>query len=550
MNARLKSLLQTAWNEPRLFFFWTGLLGASGCLVSGALSERWGRIMPLRLVALCSILGFVLGFPAFILAWVPPIRRLLARLLRRRVVVLACLAMVVALFYGVEDWRGWRAWQQFQRAGEAKGERFDLASFIPPPVPKNQNFFETPLWQDLRWAETNRPPSQSDGEREGHAVFAIYSPDGGSAPSSGNWARVQPVDLVAWQGFYRGNSNLVSASKTSAPQSAAEQAFRRRYGLVQPAGSLPTNYFPTAKEPQTPAADVLLALSKFQHNRDLLIVAAARPQSRFWLNYEAGTAMTLPHLERLKTTAQYLNLHASAALAAGQKDTAYQDIALIFRLLDSIRREPLLLCHSVRMSALQLALQPVWEGLAARQWTAADLVAIEAELGKLDFPADYRLAVRGELVCYWLWIVDYVQQRGMGDSDSPYGSGDISASEEVRQVVESAIFLLIPSGWFDQNRLALARVAEDYFLPVADLQRRVLSPAVAAQSEAALAPLGRGIYDALLKLLISDVARTGEKFAYAQTSADLARIACALERYRLAHGDFPETTGRTGSGVH
>ena len=34
--------------------------------------------------------------------------------------------------------------------------------------------------------------------------------------------------------------------------------------------------------------------------------------------------------------------------------------------------------------------------------------------------------------------------------------------------------------------------------------------------------------------------RTAERFAYAQASVDLARVACALERYRLAHGEFPE----------
>jgi hypothetical protein len=32
-----------------------------------------------------------------------------------------------------------------------------------------------------------------------------------------------------------------------------------------------------------------------------------------------------------------------------------------------------------------------------------------------------------------------------------------------------------------------------------------------------------------------------QKFAYAQEVTDLARIACALERYHLAHGNYPET---------
>src|ERR1035441_4673601 len=31
-----------------------------------------------------------------------------------------------------------------------------------------------------------------------------------------------------------------------------------------------------------------------------------------------------------------------------------------------------------------------------------------------------------------------------------------------------------------------------------------------------------------------------KKFAFAQASVDLARVACALERYRLANGKYPE----------
>ena len=32
-----------------------------------------------------------------------------------------------------------------------------------------------------------------------------------------------------------------------------------------------------------------------------------------------------------------------------------------------------------------------------------------------------------------------------------------------------------------------------------------------------------------------------KKFAAIQAQVDLARVACALERFRLAHGDYPET---------
>ena len=100
----------------------------------------------LAFVALGCILCFLVSIPAFILAWIPPVRRLFSWLLRRRFLVLGCLVTLVALFYAIEDWRGRQAWQSYKRAWEAKGERFDLASFVPPPVPDDQNFFETPLW--------------------------------------------------------------------------------------------------------------------------------------------------------------------------------------------------------------------------------------------------------------------------------------------------------------------------------------------------------------------------------------------------------------------
>ena len=60
---------------------------------------------------------------------------------------------------------------------------------------------------------------------------------------------------------------------------------------------------------------------------------------------------------------------------------------LLFRLLESIRNEPTLISQLVRIAMLQIGLQPVWEGLADRQWTEADLSMIESELGKLDFLA-------------------------------------------------------------------------------------------------------------------------------------------------------------------
>jgi hypothetical protein len=73
------------------------------------------------------------------------------------------------------------------------------------------------------------------------------------------------------------------------------------------------------------------------------------------------------------------------------------------------------------------------------------------------------------------------------------------------------------------------------------LQQRVVSPTLVQQSQAAIERLRPRPYDALSQLLLPGVAGCSEKFARAQTTVDLARVACALERYRLANGQFPET---------
>src|SRR5580693_8309340 len=57
------------------------------------------------------------------------------RNLKRSLFGLACFATLIALFYAEEDWRGRHDWEKFVREWEAKGERFDWQSIVPPPVP-------------------------------------------------------------------------------------------------------------------------------------------------------------------------------------------------------------------------------------------------------------------------------------------------------------------------------------------------------------------------------------------------------------------------------
>jgi hypothetical protein len=58
---------------------------------------------------------------------------------------------------------------------------------------------------------------------------------------------------------------------------------------------------------------------------------------------------------------------------------------------DSVRTEPFLISHLVRIAILQIALQPIWEGLADHKWSDEQLADLNQELSHLDFVANYKL---------------------------------------------------------------------------------------------------------------------------------------------------------------
>ena len=126
MNQNLKNILHTAWTEPRHFFFWSALLGLCGFVGVAACTGLSGSNLILAMAALICGLCFVLGVAAFILAWIPPVRRLFTWLLAQRFIALVCLITLVALFYAFENWRGRKAWQSFERQRESQGDHFKL----------------------------------------------------------------------------------------------------------------------------------------------------------------------------------------------------------------------------------------------------------------------------------------------------------------------------------------------------------------------------------------------------------------------------------------
>jgi hypothetical protein len=418
------------------------------------------------------------------------------RWLRRLLIALAMLATLIAIFYAEEDWRGKRAWENYKHEWEAKGEKFDWQTFVPPSVPDDQNFFTAPIFTNMRNGKIVMNPYHSDASPDWNAENNQIGYLGGEG-------RAIILDLKTFQASYRNPTNASFA-----------------------------NEFPVTPQPQTPAKDVLFALSKFDAAVEELRQASQRPYANVPLNYEDGfnsASTLLPILAELKRCTQVLQLRAIAELADGQSAKALEDVKLMLYLNNSLRSSPFLISHLVRFAIVAIDLQPIWEGLAKHQWSNEQLVALEAELAKVDFLADYGFIMRGERA---FAIASFENQRRTREMISYTDAGDVTNK-----------LTFMPSAYFYQNELAFAQLHQQWILPLVDINSRIISPTALQRANDAVQAEKKHYspYKVQALMLFPAISATVRKIAAIQSSIDLARVACALERYWLAHGEYPET---------
>ena len=446
---------------------------------------------------------------------------------RRILFALACFIALVILFYAEEDFRGWYAWHQFKQQEESNGENFNHLSFAPPPVPDEQNFALTPIvassydWLlDKNGKKLNLPKTnyvdRLSMNRESNSGL-LDSPTNYAA-----WARSKMTDLKEWQNYYR----TLTAK---------------------------TNEFPVSPTPQTPAADVLLALSKYDSDIEEVRKASALPYSRFPLYYSSDHPfeIILVHLAPLKRCSQVLELRACAELENNQSDKALDDVKLMFRLADSIRNEPFLISHLVRIALTSITLQPIWEGLVKHKWSDVQLAELDHELVSLNFLNDYGFSMRNERAGAILEIDSMRRHRdykrtemlfnGMSFGDDSELSIEYSAPSKISEILCCPIgFYLMPGGWYFENELTVAEMHQQCFLPMIDTNLQVALPKIRNDANEYFRKLSPGPWN-MIALFSADLHSSGRRFAYGQNSINMARVACALERYRLTHNEYPET---------
>ena len=486
--------------------------------------------------------------------------------IRRNLFCLAALVTLIGLGYAVENWRARRAWNAYRQGMAAQGEFLELDHFIPTPVPENQNFALTPMLKPLLDYEVDGS-GRTLNWRDTNAYQRVWNvsltgrPGAQTAPATMLWDKGERLKLAEWQIFFRGtnyastrryvwrpassgstgsNTHVLSRPGTRQPAHlGTNSAPTPGAGTNDPAGPSPEaepetpSFWPRTKAAQSPAADIVLALTKFAPEIAELQQAAKLPHSRFPIHYEQVEGALLPHLAVIRQVAAMLDLRAVAELELGQSPAALADVESALRLADTIQSDATSISQLVRLRIIQESLQPVWEGLAEHRWSAVELARLDAALRGFDLLADYGRTARVEAAFVNAWLDHCKREREAFATMAQFNT----ANQGVISPLWNFLLPYLPAGVFDENKLFASRAMYERILPFVQAGERRAYPALVRTNAAFLASQVR--HENWVCVAVGGFVIAPAQFAHAQTDLDLARIAGALELHYQATGDYP-----------
>ncbi len=269
-----------------------------------------------------------------------------------------------------------------------------------------------------------------------------------------------------------------------------------------------------------------------------LAEAAQRPQCRLVQEYGVTENLPIPALLGWRNGARVLRLRSLVALREGRGEDALRDVLLGLRVAQHFQKEPQLISQLLRIAWTNMILQPIWEGLQDRRWSSDQLARLQAGLEPLDLLASWSRSLRYERTLMRSQV-EAATQGVFGEdwftflADQGTGPG-AWARRWGRRVV-------LPKGWAYRS----FAVAERFQVELGDENLRPDQHQVRVkQRESTLRAIeeqGRSFIGRLALMQIPAIASQDLRVARAQVGLDHARLACALERYRLARGSYPES---------
>jgi hypothetical protein len=291
----------------------------------------------------------------------------------------------------------------------------------------------------------------------------------------------------------------------------------------------------------TAANNYLAWCNQSEPQFDLIREALQRPYARMDGDYSKPYEQPIPNFVTVRSVAQTLAQRAKCELLLGQPDKALQSVTLMHDLCRLLEGAPTgkpmtLVAAMINVAVTGLYVNTVAGGLQSRAWQEPQLAALQKQLAEINLNPLVLHALQGEpaALCRTaeiVWIPKMFELTG-------------NAKTKWTDKFRLWRWLFWPRGWTYQNMVNVAML-EQKPLEGFDIVHDTVAP---RKFEAASRDVDRFFrhkspYRLLAAIAIPNFTKAEQTTVYNQTLVNEAQIACALERYRLAHGGYPETPG-------
>jgi hypothetical protein len=463
----------------------------------------------------------------------------------RLVCVLGCfVAVVILLISGMRtylDWSGHRHWEAVQAMYEREGESFDLRATVPEPVPDDQNFCAIPALKDIPlWKQNDDPHSP--------LALKIARLNATALPDGAHKAETAKVTIVG-TGIPRVDQQLKDVRPDLTPPPSL---------LSGPATGQPTDMAAWAKwlrddgtlpmpaPSGNPGRDILAGFAKNDPLIAELAAGLTRPEAQWTPSWktrklpEPYTADYGPYTISISKIVTMLGLRAVAEVHAGDAPTALQSMLIALRINQANMGNPFLYGALISCGDSKMISADVWELCNAQSGTDADYQQLQEQLERLDYQKSLLYSMRSE-VTVAVDAMGYLNIHGFPNV-IVFPLDNSWESENIPPLVNR----LIPNGWYEGNTAMMTQWYLDYYIK--PLRQGGIKAMLPKQEELwtildrkRRQPVLEGLDDVMAVITLSGVRGVIFRAIYAQSGINEAIAACALERYRIEHGSYPDS---------
>jgi hypothetical protein len=296
------------------------------------------------------------------------------------------------------------------------------------------------------------------------------------------------------------------------------------------------------------AADYLAWSDQFQSDFDAIDAALQRPYARMDGDYEHPAATPVQNFITVRVTSQAVSQRAQCHLLTGEPEKALREIMLIrnlCRLLEGrLTGKPMTFdAAMMNVAVTGLYAHTLADGLRLRVWRDPQLIAIQQQIAQIDLAPLVADALKFEPVSQARVLETFTRAQiadlFLATKAAPFSKPVLLPWEKTQ------IFLLrtfASRSWICWNYAHAARL-RNAVLEGIDATNQLVFPrkvdAAAAQREKDFKHLTP--FNFLAAQMVLYFSSAAMAMAKNQTSVNEAYIVCALERHRLARGQYPES---------